>query len=1013
MTPELASNLAAPESFTCKLSSDGSVEVSPLDTRDYRYLCLDNQLKVLLVSDSLSDKAAASLDVSVGHFSDPWDLPGLAHFCEHMLFLGTEKYPDEGSYRDFLSQNSGYSNAYTSKENTNYHFQLVVPPNDLKPNDESHMPRFKEALDRFSQFFIAPLFTESATERELNAVDSEHQKNLQRDGNRLYQLQKSQANPEHPFSKFSTGSKATLGSGAAAKNLDTREQLLAFHKKHYSANLMHLCLAGPYSLDVLEQWTRELFSPIKNSDAEHPSKDYMCIEPLLSCHTGLKTYVDPIKDIRQLEVYWVIPPPELSYKTKPTDYISHLLGHEGKGSLLSVLKERHWANGLGAGPCNGACPFAFFSVIIHLTEEGVNHVDSIIELLFGYLHLIKSEGIEKWIFEETCSLSKMNFHFQERCEPYSFVQEVSSTMEKYPPIHYLSGPYLVREFDREGIQEVLDLLTPERCCVRVCAKAVKGKTNLKEKWYQTPYGVEQVSEEQMDVWKNTKPNSELGIPPKNEFIPSDFTILADPIPHGQQDLEGPEILEVNEFYELHYKLDKTFNRPKAVVYLDLKTNWSYMSPRHSVLTKLATNLLVDELTEFSYDADIAGLHYDLSNTQSGISLMVQGYNHKLRILLETILKRIKDFTIKEERFPLILDSVKRSFYNFDKEQPYQHAMYAVSCLLEHPRWHVREYIDVVENGEITMDVINAFVPELLRRMFAVGLIGGNVSEQWAKDVMNCMKDTLKYKPLAQSEFSTKRVTQIPLDYEVLSRQTHPNVQDNNSAISVTFQLGGSGDTKKDVLIDLLSEILSKPTFHELRTVQQLGYMVFQGFQTVHDIRVIYFIIQSTVVGADELMKRIRQFLVDFRTDNLEKLTDEELKNYVDSLSALKAEPEKKLVRRYSRFWHEICERTFEYQRAQDEIEALKSVTKEDVIKVFDEFLADSGSQRRCLISLVHGNQDPAPSMDCVPEQGTKLEGASRPVLEVRNCTAFKDWCPTYPALGASMADIAKRNEKWC
>ena len=45
-------------------------------------------LQVLLVSDPSTDKAAAAMDVHIGHMSDPPNLPGLAHFCEHMLFLG-------------------------------------------------------------------------------------------------------------------------------------------------------------------------------------------------------------------------------------------------------------------------------------------------------------------------------------------------------------------------------------------------------------------------------------------------------------------------------------------------------------------------------------------------------------------------------------------------------------------------------------------------------------------------------------------------------------------------------------------------------------------------------------------------------------------------------------------------------------------------------------------------------------------------------------------------------------
>ena len=72
------------------------------DERKYRGLVLENGMKIVLVSDPTTDKAAAALDVNIGSMSDP--VPGLAHFCEHMLFLGTKKYQDENEYNRYLSQ---------------------------------------------------------------------------------------------------------------------------------------------------------------------------------------------------------------------------------------------------------------------------------------------------------------------------------------------------------------------------------------------------------------------------------------------------------------------------------------------------------------------------------------------------------------------------------------------------------------------------------------------------------------------------------------------------------------------------------------------------------------------------------------------------------------------------------------------------------------------------------------------------------------------------------------------
>ena len=79
---------------------------------------------------------------------------GLAHFCEHMVFMGSTKYPDINHYANYMAQNNGEFNAYTSHEQTNFYFE--INPENLNP-----------ALDIFAQFFISPLFTESATDLEV------------------------------------------------------------------------------------------------------------------------------------------------------------------------------------------------------------------------------------------------------------------------------------------------------------------------------------------------------------------------------------------------------------------------------------------------------------------------------------------------------------------------------------------------------------------------------------------------------------------------------------------------------------------------------------------------------------------------------------------------------------------------------------------------------------------------------------------------------------------------------
>ncbi|KAJ2794102.1 metalloprotease, partial [Coemansia guatemalensis] len=211
----------------------GDLNKSPSDSRDYRLIRLPNGLVAMVVHSPDESKACAAMDVNVGSLADPPEFQGLAHFCEHLLFMvsytwlfsstpflrtftvaqsdtdrqkpktvaAIKKYPKENEYNEYLSGHGGYANAYTDLEDTCYYFELTYDA-------------LEGALDRFSQFFINPLFTADCTDREVRAVDSEHKKNIQSDMWRQYQLEKELSSPQHPFSMFATGNYDTLAGAA-------------------------------------------------------------------------------------------------------------------------------------------------------------------------------------------------------------------------------------------------------------------------------------------------------------------------------------------------------------------------------------------------------------------------------------------------------------------------------------------------------------------------------------------------------------------------------------------------------------------------------------------------------------------------------------------------------------------------------------------------------------------------------------------------------------------------------
>lgn len=165
--------------------------------------------------------AAAAMIVGVGSLFDPPECQGMAHFLEHLLFMGSEKYPEENCYDAYMSKHGGSDNAYTENEHTVYHFE--IPQEQLSG-----------ALDLFAQFFVSPLLKESSVERELKAIESEFMLAKNSDASRLDQLMAytcGRSFVEHPASKFGWGNYHSLKTLPEKEGHEPLKVLRSFYDK--------------------------------------------------------------------------------------------------------------------------------------------------------------------------------------------------------------------------------------------------------------------------------------------------------------------------------------------------------------------------------------------------------------------------------------------------------------------------------------------------------------------------------------------------------------------------------------------------------------------------------------------------------------------------------------------------------------------------------------------------------------------------------------------------------------
>jgi insulysin len=105
------------------------------------------------------------------------------------------------------------------------------------------------------------------------------------------------------------------------------------------------------------------------------------------------------------------------------------MGHEGPGSILSTLKARGWSNNLVAGSRPAPRGMGFFGVTVDLTEEGIKHIDDIVELIFQYLNMLKTQGPLKWVQDENRDIGNMLFRFKDKESPRSYISGLVHTLQ--------------------------------------------------------------------------------------------------------------------------------------------------------------------------------------------------------------------------------------------------------------------------------------------------------------------------------------------------------------------------------------------------------------------------------------------------------------------------------------------------------------------------------------------------------------------------------------------------------
>lgn len=803
------------------------------------------------------------------------------------------------------------------------------------------------ALDRFAQFFVSPLFLESTLDRELRAVDSENKKNLQSDLWRLMQLNKSLSNPKHPYHHFSTGNLQTLKEDPQKRGLEVRSEFIRFYEKHYSANRAKLVVLGRETLDTLEQWVCELFTGVENKNLAQNRWDD--VQPFSEADMCTQVFAKPVMESRSMDMYFPFLDEEKLSDAQPSRYISHLIGHEGPGSVLSYLKAKGWANGLSAGAmpiCPGS---AFFTVSVRLTPEGLKQYQEVAKVIFEYIAMIKEREPEQWIFDEMKNLAEVDFRFKQKTPASRFTSRLSSVMQQPIPREQLLSGSLLRRFDPGLIKKALSYLRADNFRLIIVSQDYPGDWDQKEKWYGTEYKVEKIPQDflsgiqkALDSSASTR-TSDVHLPHRNEFVPTRLSVEKKEVP---EPAKTPKLIRHDDRVRLWFKKDDRFWVPKATVHATLRNPLVWATPGNLIKTKFYCELVRDSLDEYSYDAELAGLDYHLSANILGLDISVGGYNDKMSVLLDKVLSTMRNLVVNQDRFSIIKERLTRAFRNAEYQQPFYQVGDYTRYLLSERSWINEQYIEELEH--VQADDITNFIPQLLEQTHIEVLAHGNLYKEDALRMTDSIEKILQGRPLPPSQWYLRRNMMIPSGGNYIYPRTLKDPANVNHCIEYYLYIGLFADDKLRSKLQLFSQLTDEPAFDQLRSKEQLGYVVWSGSRynaTTMGYRVI---IQSER-NAKYLESRIESFLRGYGS-TLENMTEEEFEGHKRSVINKRLEKLKNLGSETGRFWSHVGSEYFDFLQHETDAANVRTLTKEDLVAFYRQYI-DPSSTTRAKLSI--------------------------------------------------------------
>lgn len=871
------------------------VDHAPSDSRQFFCETLDNGISMVIVEDPQAEDSAAAMYVGVGSQSDPKGLEGLAHFLEHMLFIGTDEHPEVDALSHFVTPRGGTYNAFTARDHTQYFFSV-------KPDS------FEEAFNIFSSFFIKPLLSEEYVERERHAVHAEFKMHQQEDNWRRFMVNALTSNLEHPANRFSIGNLDTLSNDQKGA---LRESLVKFYETYYSAQNMYFVAVVPKATDGNIQFIRDRLQQVPSFDLFKPKFPHIIDEKSNARFIQFKT----LKDKRELDLSFLIPSQRSYYLSPATQYIANLIGDEGEGSLLANLKRKGYASGLSTGSYEVSNLDDLFVVSVDLTQEGYLHYDDVIALVQQTIQLVRKQGVALSRFQEMQKVGYLHYLYPTYLPPVAQVNALVANMPHYPNRMLIKRNYITDEsiFDEHHIEQILDHLQLDNARIWLSAPDVEVDTD--ESIFGASYSDRAISTDEVVNWLTPR-DSSVRLPGPNPFLPDGVNL------YRGRGMDVP--LEGESGW---YMADYGFAQPKRYLTTQLVT-----SPITKVEDYVALNLLAGVLNlqtvEQLYPASLAGLRWSVSANWLGLTVSASGMGDKQPQLANHLLQALEGMQqgVSEDIFELVKQKQLEMIDSLAYRPPFRFGYMVLEDILQPGGYDILAYKEVLT--EMTSKDIQGFTKRYLSDVNARSFYYGNVTA----------KEAGQYQPqLGVAQLNKLGLDTNPNQLLQINQQEKPvylsNKQKDFASLSY-IQMPSSRYADK-AKAQILAQMMHSILFQELRTDEQIGYAVRCSYTEISAWPAVMFIVQSPHMQPEDIHKRVQQFVSD--ANFWDEAVFQSVKN---SLVLKMREPFKTMGSQYAYYWDKIRDTSLAFDARESLVAALESVTYDEVQDYYQKHFID-------------------------------------------------------------------------